>query len=125
MEISIDPGVIGVICVISVGSLVVLLLVTVCCVCNKCCRDGKSRCSIYYKPQVLLDVPVSTSTMGVTVVPQNGDVEHGGEERFLKDSVLLGDTPPSYQMAKDYPTVYAGQYFIGMCDKDIDTVQCQ
>ena len=127
MEISIDPSVIGVICVITVGSLVTLLLTTVCCVCNKCCRDGKSRCSIYYKPQVLPDVPISTSAVAVTGVPQNGDVEHGSEERTLKDSVLLGDAPPTYQTAKDYPTVYAGQYYIGMCDTEdmFTTVQCQ
>ena len=119
-EISIDPSVIGVICVITAGSFLAILLVIVCCVCNKCCRDGKSRCSIYYKPpQVLPDIPVSTSTVAVTAVLQNGDVEHGGEERILKDSVLLEDAPPTYEMAKNYPKVYAGQYYIGMCDKDI------
>ena len=108
MEISIDPSIIGVICVITAGSLLAILSVTVCCVCNKCCRDGKSKCSIYYQPQVLPDVPISTVT--VAKVPKNGDVETGGGERILKDSVLLGDAPPTYQMAKDYPTVYAEQW---------------
>ena len=113
MELGIDPGVIGVLCVIAVGSLLSFFLVTLCCVYNKCCRDGKSKFSTYYRPQVLQN---NLSGSAIVRVPQTGDVEHGhnSEDRTLKDSDLLVDAPPTYQMATEYPRVYTGQYYIGM-----------
>ena len=114
------PAVIGVLCVIAVGIVLTIVAVTTCFVCNTCCRDGKSRCSIYYQPEVLPAGPQSVSVVPNRTATQTVEVEGG--TRTLKDSVLSRDAPPTYHMATEYPRVYAGQYYIGMSGQsDVQT----
>ena len=107
MEFPLDPAVIGVIGVIVGGSILAIVAVIMCCVCNKCCRDGKHQCSIYYQPD--------NDLQNVMVVANRTEViKNKISVPILKDSVLTGEGPPTYQMATEYPRVYAGQYYIGM-----------
>ena len=105
MELPLDPAVIGVLGVVAAGSILVIAAVTTCCVCNKCCRDGKYKCSIYYQP----DRDLQNSGNRTEAVKLDKACVS-----TLKDSVLTGEGPPTYQMATEYPRVYAGQYYIGM-----------
>ena len=115
MELSLDPAVIAVLCIIAVGSILTIMAVTTCCVCNKCCRDGKSKCSIYYQPEVLPQRDTDLQNVSI-VANRTQNVKDGGSvtTATLKDSVLTRDGPPTYQMATEYPRMYAGQYYIGM-----------
>jgi hypothetical protein len=106
MELPLDPAVIGVLGVIAVGSILAIMAVTTCCICNGCCRDGKHKCSIYYQQP-------DTNLRSVSVIA-NGTKSVKNSVPTLKDSVLAGEGPPTYQMATEYPRVYAGQYYIGM-----------
>ena len=108
MELPLDPAVIGVLVVIAVGSILAIMAVTMCCVCNQCCRDGKHKCSIYYQPD-------HDNLQSVSVTAANRTETIKSSVPTLKDSVLTGEGPPTYQMAvTEYPRVYAGQYYIGM-----------
>ena len=102
---------IGVLGIIAAGSILAIVAVTTCCVCNKCCRDGKHKCSIYYQPE-------NSDLQNVSVVANRTravkDKSSASTTVTLKDSVLTGEGPPTYQMATEYPRVYAGQYYIGM-----------
>ena len=107
MELPLDPAVIGVLVVIAMGSILAIMAVTMCCVCNQCCRDGKHKCSIYYQPD--------HDDLQSTTVTANRTESAKSSVPTLKDSVLTGEGPPTYQMAvTEYPRVYAGQYYIGM-----------
>ena len=107
MELPLDPAVIGVFGIIAAGSILAIVAVSMCCICNKCCRDGKYKCSIYYQPD--------SDLQNVSVVANRTQaVKDKSSVPTLKDSVLTGEGPPTYQMATEYPRVYAGQYYIGM-----------
>jgi hypothetical protein len=110
MELPLDPAVIGILGVLAVGFILSIIAVTTCCIilCNGCCRDGKHKCSIYHQQP---DQDTNLQSVSVAI---NGTKSVKNSMPTLKDSVLVGEGPPTYQMATEYPRVYAGQYYIGM-----------
>ena len=110
MELPLDPVVIGILVVFAVGSILAIMAVTTCYVCNQCYRDGKHKCLIYFQPD-------HDDQQSVSATAANRIETAKSSVPTLKDSVLTGEGPPTYQMAvtEYYPRVYAGQY-IGMSE---------
>ena len=110
--LGIDPGIVAVLCIVAVGIILTILAIITCAVCNICCRSGKSRCSIYHEERHQDRRQTSRSNEEATTatVRTTHDVECGEP----KNSTLVKEAPPTYNMATEYPVVYAGQYCIGM-----------
>ena len=108
-----DPVVIGVLSIIGAGMIFSVLVVTLCIMCNKCSKDGNSSRRGQSEHRNLYSSVASQAFEGPTSQAL-ARLEDEADIRTLKDSVLSRDAPPTYQMATEYPQVYAGQYYIGM-----------
>ena len=108
----VNSGVYATLGVVGVGMIIAVIAVLTCFVFNKCSKYGKSRQHI----EAQLNIRPNRGPGNA----RRDQVQSGNtcETRTLKDSVLLGDAPPTYQMATEYPRVYAGQYYIGMSGGD-------
>lgn len=119
-DIVLNPGVPAALGVVGVGIILTVVAVCICFVCNNFCRDGKSRCSIHYQqPQVLQESGLAHPPCHTNSGAENRTQY---ETRTFKDSVLVGEAPPTYQMATEYPRVHAGQYYIGMAGLSDETM---
>ena len=109
MELPLDLAVIG---LIATGSFVAIVVaVAICCAYNKYCGADKCTmpCSICYQP-------AESDLQNVSVVANRTEAVKPDKASVstLKESILTGEGPPTYQMAMEHSRVYAGQCYIGM-----------
>ena len=119
-----DPVVIGILSIIGAGMIFAVIVVTLCSVCNKYCQARHTQhCEHSHSELGNHYNSLSNSQEYEERDSITNERKYQARTKTLKDSVLLGEAPPTYQVVTEYPRVYAGQYYIGMSGGNDSEVQ--